>query len=613
MPAIPTYALPQVQLNSGPQPRVQATQIPNTVGSQAIEAGTALMRGGSDLNKVMLDATNEANQVRVNDAMNKAIAIRLRLTHDKDEGFTGLKGQAALERPDKKPLTVEYGERFDKEMAAIRDTLGNDAQKQAFQMQTGQMGAQFRGALQQHEMGEFKSFRESTHAGTVQVGQKQMALDWANPDAVAQAANAIKASMAELGRLKGMAPAEVLAKTIEQLSPAHNAVIAGALQERKLDYAKQYFDKVQAELTPDTRLRLKDALQQTDSAIQASNAADEVWSKLGPGKNMNAPVDSFAMESAVREKFKDDPVKAKEAIGELKARAQAFNATQVEYAASNVNKVFDKLLNGTPLSVIRTSPEWLATPAVKQDQILHQMEQREATRASRAASEATRGAANEARELTRMKRNNEMLYMTNAGEYMRMTNPDVLAGMSREQVASQRAVVGIDAANHLLTKWDGLSKGQNKVIEARMDKQDFDHIADQMGLKPFAAKSEEDKRKLGELHYRVEQLIDMAQKNKKGVLTREEKIEVVRQEMGRTVAVGSWFGLKQTETPVISLGKKELSSVTIPGADRTQIVDALKQMAKTHPNSPSYAPTEENVRRLYLANKSPAAGLINGK
>jgi hypothetical protein len=248
------------------------------------------------MGRIQLDALEQANQVRVSDAMNQAIAARLRWTHDKDVGYTALQGKAALERPDGKALPDEYAEKLQGDISSIAGSLGNDAQKRAFQLQAGQMVAQFRGQVQQHMTTEFKQYSLSTQAGTVKVAQDQMALDWQNPDALAQGQNAIKAAVAEAGRLQGLSPAETLAKTVEALSPAHASVIAAAVQEGRIDYAKTYMAKVSAELTPAARLQLGEQLKAGDVALQASRKADEIWQAGGPGADRNAPIDLFALD-----------------------------------------------------------------------------------------------------------------------------------------------------------------------------------------------------------------------------------------------------------------------------------------------------------------------------
>lgn len=74
----------------------------------------------------------EANQLRVIDATNEAVKAQLALTYDKDNGFLNFKGKAALERPDNKPLDVEFTEKFENQLAIIEEKLGNDQQKKLF-------------------------------------------------------------------------------------------------------------------------------------------------------------------------------------------------------------------------------------------------------------------------------------------------------------------------------------------------------------------------------------------------------------------------------------------------------------------------------------------------
>lgn len=142
-----------------------------------------------------------------------------------------------------------------------------------------------------------------------------------------------------------------------------------------------------------------------------------------------------------------------------------------------------------------------------------------------------------------------------------------------------------------------------------MDTEDFNHIATQLGMDPYNARGT-GRAQLGELKYRVEQMIDMAQKAKGKELTREEKGELMRGEMSRTVTVNPGFFSPNRETPVIQLAPEDARRVVIPAAEKAQIADALRVMYARNPANPLFAPTEENMRRLFLANKSRAATLI---
>jgi hypothetical protein len=602
MPRVPTLD----NFHTGISTAVPSLSGPNAgeiQGRQAMQAGQAMAQAGDALSRVMLDAVDQQNQVRVNDAMNQAIAARLKLTHDKDAGFTTLQGKAALERPDGKPLDQEYSEKYKATLSELSAGLGNDAQRRAFQMQSSKVLTEFTGQLQQHMTKEAQQFAISTQAGTVKVAVDQMALDWQSPDAVAQGQKAIKAAVAEAGRLQGLAPAEVLAKTVDALSVGHQAVIGQALQAGKVDYAKEYMKAVNAELTPQARLQLGEAVKQTDVAVQATRKADEIWTAAGPGQDRNAPIDLFKMEAAARSAYADDPSKAKATIAELRERAAAFNASQSEYHAANTASVYRMLDAGKGIGAVKRSPEWLALPGDQQHRITLSLEQEAAARESRAA-------ASEARDFTRIQRNQHMLLLNNGAAYMRYGDPAVLGSMTRTQVEALRPTFGQEGTMHLLSKFDTLQTREGKMVAA-MDQDAFNTVAEQMGLKPFAKDGSEDhKRNLGTLKYRIEELIDQAQGAKKAPLDRQEKMELMRQEMARTVAVPTWFGMSSDSVPVIQLNKGQAGIVKVPAADREQIVQALKIMSAQQPNNPAFAPTDENVRRLYLRKTSPAGRLI---
>lgn len=594
MPRVPSYDGLQVGLRPE-APRPVGPTPGDLVAEQIQRGGRALSAGGAALSRIALDELDQANQVRVSDAMNQAIAARLRLTHDKEAGYAGLQGRAALDRPDGKPLDEEYTGRLQEEVGRIADSLGNDAQKRAFNLQSGQMLVQFRGQVQQHLATESKQFALSTQAGTVKVATDQMALDWQSPDALAQGQQAIKAAVAEAGRLQGLSPAETLAKTVEALSPAHAAVVASALQDGRTDYAKAYMEKVSAELTPQARLQLQEHLKATDAAQVAMAAAGDIWGTLGP-KADGQPVELDKMEAAARERYAGDPAKSKATIAELRERASAFNASEKERTAGNVNAVMLAYSHGAGLAKLTAMPQFLALPGEQQNQIRQHVSDRQHMLWARSIEDQNRDEAQMAKRAF--------------PAFLQYSDPAVLGSMSRAQVTALQPVLGNDLTNHLAQKWDGLQKREGKLA-ASMDQQDFEHLADQMGLKPYDKDNTEDhKRQLGELKFRVEQLIDQAQGAKKAPLERQEKMELMRQEMARQVAVPTWFGLGSKQVPVIQLTPDQAASVAVPLGDRAQIVEALRLMSQRQPNNPAFAPTEDNVRRLYLLRQSPAAGLI---
>ena len=124
----------------------------------------------------------------------------------------------------------------------------------------------------------------------------------------------------------------------------------------------------------------------------------------------------------------------------------------------------------------------------------------------------------------------------------------------------------------------------------------------------YGQQSKTDKEQIGDLKFRVERVIAMAQQKKGAKLTEDEKETLMRGEMSRTVTVPGWFS--DSSVPVIQLTPEQAAKVKVPDEERGKIVQALQTKYKQNPNNPLFAPTEDNVRRLYLQARSRSAPLI---
>lgn len=300
MPRVPIQTAPRVQSATLPGARQSSSLSPALAGGiaadQQQQIGRAAMGLGSDIARIQIDEQNRANQVRVNDAMNKAVQAKLKLTYDPQAGYSSLRGESALNRPDGKSLDEEYGEQFDQHIASIADSLGNDAQKQAFREQAAQLGVQFRGGLQQHVAREYGEYQVGVQQGTVKTAQQQMGFAWEDPAALTQSVEAIKAATYEEGRLRGWSGQQIEAATVEQLSRGHTAALAAMVDGGKLDYAREYFKQHGASLTNEARLHAQKVLDAGDFEERTQNAAGSLYSEHKG--------DIAGALSAAREKYK---------------------------------------------------------------------------------------------------------------------------------------------------------------------------------------------------------------------------------------------------------------------------------------------------------------------
>lgn len=413
-----------------------------------------------------------------------------------------------------------------------------------------------------------------------------------NAEAVAAATlPTLNKSVAAYGAMKGWSTEQVQA---EQLRWASNYYVEATanLMNTSPSAAGNYLKAHRGDIDGKAYAALTERLKTVNDAQAAFGAADKVIESAG-GFADGKPVELDKMEAAARGLFPNEPEKAKAAISEIRSRAQAFNAAENERAAANVSSVMGAFSDGASLAAIRRMPQFAALPGAKRAEIENSITNIQKARAGL--------------DITQMQRAQQRLKLQGFAAYEQYSNPATLDTMSEAQITQLLPTLGNELTNSLLEKKRSIVKTDAKLV-ASMDQQDFDHIAQTMGMRPFEPnKSEDDKARLGELKYRVEQMINTAQTAKKGTLTRDEKAELMRLEMARTVKVSGWFS--DDTKPVIQLTADEIKNVVVPAPERAQIVDAMKQMFD-RTQSPQYAPTEANMRRFYLLSKSRAAALL---
>jgi len=282
VPRVPTYDNFQAAPNALPQVRLTSPEIPDVGGQQAQQQqGQSLQRSGGELGRIALDMAKQANELRVNAGTRQAIVARNDLAYGLTEGFVHLRGGDALFRPDNKSLAAEYREKLQKRFDDIETGLGNEAQREAFRLQSSQIMSQFDGALTHHVAREYGTYNYSEQEANIQVARNQMPLAWGDAELLSQSRNVIRASVVEQGRLKGFDSASqwVKAQLVAELSPGHASVIAAAVDAGKLDYAREYLKQANAELTPEARLQATKILDAGNFEARTQDQADAIYSR----------------------------------------------------------------------------------------------------------------------------------------------------------------------------------------------------------------------------------------------------------------------------------------------------------------------------------------------
>lgn len=585
---VPTYGGPQVERAVTRQAPVSAPGDFGVAARQTTALGQAMGQAADDLDRLAIQQANEATFAAEAQARRDWIGYSAEL--QKSRQGANAKGVTA----DVEKWWADNGQRY---------LEGKDGR-------TKRMVQQSLGRMQAAAMGDFKNFelRQGEIAADAALDanvKSAISAIAANPsvDNIALNRAGMTAALRQHGAARGWAP-EVLNDKIATAESASTIAAFNTLLARSPKAAQEFWaanrETVRGEMRDEIDNRLKTAV----AGIEGTEAVTEVWRAMGP-KNDMAPVETDKMAESLREKFKDQPETLKAALQSLRERAVEHNASQAERAAGYTNDVMAVWNSTKNLSAVKRTPAWSSLPATKQAQIEEHI-----LSAQTSALNRSNAALN--RDVLMEQRNQQRLRQQGFAAYLQYSDPQVLAGMSESQVQALLPSLGNELTDHLVQKRRAMASSEASRT-ASIDKNDFDQIAQEMKLRPFEnGKSEDDKAALGALQYRVEQLIDHAQRQKKAPLDRAEKQQLMRQEIAKQVLVSNWWGGTSSK-PVISLTPAEVAKVVVPQADRLAITAAMQTMYERTKRA-EFAPSEENMKRFYLLHKTPAAALIpNGQ
>lgn len=282
---VPSYD--NFKVNPNVQPvgavNVNISEQASTFGAQElIRGGEDLLDAGSRVASIQLDATNTANQLRIDDSLNQLKEATLEAQFNPDTGYTNIKGINALQRPDGRSLTAEYTDMLDKRASAIENSLANDAQKAAFRTNANNLITSFGGSVQAHESQEFQTYALSVRDGTISNRMTEIGLNYNNPEVTDEAIQSIAAATYDKARLLGQSAEWAEAQTREMTSKAHSTAIKAALQNTNVTYADMYMKKYASAMEPDDILGVNGLItKELDNKIGVDTAS-KVIEGMGP-------------------------------------------------------------------------------------------------------------------------------------------------------------------------------------------------------------------------------------------------------------------------------------------------------------------------------------------
>lgn len=272
MPRVPTYDNLQVTPSSMPGQRLDAPVTPEIASlpaKQLGQLGDAVQKAGSAGATIFIDLQKQANDARVQEAVEKFREQELKLTYDKDVGFLNQRGSSAFQRESGKSLQDDYIETLNKKYDEIYGGLGNDAQKLMFKEQADRIKVNFGAQATKHEADEFYHFQKSVKDSVISNGLNEIGLRYNDPVAVDEAVNRVKQAAYDKAMMESNSAqfAEVQAK--KALSDAHKVAISTAIEKNNVAYAEGYKNKY------------KDQMQANDLLYVEGLVTKEMDKKVG--------------------------------------------------------------------------------------------------------------------------------------------------------------------------------------------------------------------------------------------------------------------------------------------------------------------------------------------
>ena len=283
MARVPTADGFQVGLRGMPTQQVVAPEMSDAPGRQLQALGGAMQKFGGSVGRIAAEKQVEADEVRITDALNRVKEQALTLQHDKDVGYLWVKGRAAFERADGKPLESVYGEQLGNTISDLAGGLANDRQRAAFAKAAGDIAVNFRGGVQEHERREYIGYQASVSESVISTAQRDIALNWGNPDAVQAAIQRTQGEVYRQAKLMGKSAEWQEATSRKLTSDAHKLAAMSALENGDVDFADAYLRKHSEGMEADDLFQVRKQVDEFASVRLGAAKADAIFAAGAEG------------------------------------------------------------------------------------------------------------------------------------------------------------------------------------------------------------------------------------------------------------------------------------------------------------------------------------------
>lgn len=423
-------------------------------------------------------------------------------------------------------------------------------------------------------------------------------------DPVLNAKQDVVSRVAALAKINGWGPERQQFEQGKQLTTLHQQVIQ-QLAVTDPSKAKVYFESNKNEIDGAQRAEIGEFADKATATSLGDNSAGLIFDKNKP-KNSTEPMRLADMEDQLRSALKGNDTAIEKGLAGLKERAAAYEYQKKQEGNALESSVNQLIINGGSTSSVMKSPEFLslsAKDAAGARNVMTYMQNRDASRASQGAANESRAYAAEARQDLRLHRDT-------LDTALRMSDPNKLMSMTRDEVINQLPILGSASTQALLQRWDAFTKNGTALSEAKIDNDQFNVFAAKAGLDITPGSNDVKKEQLIDLRNKVETIIGNEQQSKKRLLTRTEKDDIMNKEIDNKVMQQNLFGFNKP-VPAIVLPQSDYANayVEVPVAGRTQRIK-LSDIPVSFRRDAVIArqrqglPTDEmTIAKLYLISK----------
>lgn len=188
------------------QVRATAPQVQNASGPQLQEFGRAMEGAGSQFVDLQVQALEQVNEARVNEALAEAQKEALK----RQAQYTELKGAAAMPQSEAlggEPLAQKFTTEYDRRLPEIARELGlNTVQTERFRQKALPLSSSFFTQATAYERQQADNYQTEVYETGVATAQESVLATWSSPEAMGLSLEQIRTVTLEEAKRKGMSP-----------------------------------------------------------------------------------------------------------------------------------------------------------------------------------------------------------------------------------------------------------------------------------------------------------------------------------------------------------------------------------------------------------------------